>query len=192
MVQNIEVSDSNNGCSIRVGTTGTIGSLMIKELESMKISNPQQTSMPNRRRSPTNPVSVLCGGVGYKQQPLKPGTSTGSSQRSPANKTPQKPNRKTQKFPKNNPKAEHHIPMLSSDAATDSQCYRKKSNKKTLASSSTSDSASSYGASCSSSGSFIVEVVDLKCSSSSPDKIWAAPITSRLRKLSFSRLSNTV
>ena len=38
------------------------------------------------------------------------------------------------------------------------------------------------------SGSYIVEIVDFKCGN--PDRTWA-PITNRLKKLSFSKLSET-
>ncbi|CAL9040566.1 unnamed protein product [Musa banksii] len=55
---NMDVSDDGEG-SLEVGTTGTIGSLMTRELESMKHS--EQASSSARRRQQTGPVFVPCG-----------------------------------------------------------------------------------------------------------------------------------
>ncbi|KAK9269161.1 hypothetical protein L1049_000930 [Liquidambar formosana] len=64
----------------------------------------------------------------------------------------------------------HRIPMLGSDnIVLDRTPNRKKTDKK---------------------GSYIVEIVDIKCRN--PDRAWATPITNRLKKLSFSKLSESV
>ena len=39
-------------------------------------------------------------------------------------------------------------------------------------------------------GSYMFEVVDIKCST--PDRTWASPITNRLKKLGFSKLSESI
>lgn len=38
----------------------------------------------------------------------------------------------------------------------------------------------------------IVEVVDIKCGNSDTNRAWTSPITSRLRKLGFSKLSESI
>ncbi|XWS09826.1 hypothetical protein CRYUN_Cryun39dG0022900 [Craigia yunnanensis] len=73
---------------------------------------------------------------------------------------------KTKSFRKNI----HQIPMLDSDNnALDRTLSRQKSDKKV---------------------SSVVEVVDIKCGN--PDKAWASPITNRLKKLGFSKRSESI
>ncbi|KAJ8754639.1 hypothetical protein K2173_010730 [Erythroxylum novogranatense] len=57
MVQKLEALGGGGG-SIRVGTTGTISSLMTRELETVKSS--PQTPIPCHDKPGTTPVSVSC------------------------------------------------------------------------------------------------------------------------------------
>ncbi|CAI0437149.1 unnamed protein product [Linum tenue] len=68
-------------------------------------------------------------------------------------------------------KGSHRVPMLGSDNLTMDRTpsREKKNNKKVIN---------------------IVEVVDIKCGS--PDRAWATPLTSKLKKLGFSKLSESV
>lgn len=67
-------------------------------------------------------------------------------------------------------KSTHRIPMLASDnVAVDRTPRRQKSDKK---------------------GPNIVEIVDIKCGH--PDRAWSNPITSKLKKLGFSKLSESI
>jgi hypothetical protein len=66
-------------------------------------------------------------------------------------------------------KSTHHMPMFGSDSIIlDRTPSRKKSDKKATK---------------------IVEIVDIRCGS--PDRTWANPITSKLKKLGFSKLSES-
>ncbi|XVE50591.1 hypothetical protein DITRI_Ditri01bG0175300 [Diplodiscus trichospermus] len=166
MVQKLEAIKGGGG-SIKVGTTGTISSLMTRELNSVKSA--PQTPMSLRQKSQTIPVSVACGsGTPKRQQQRKSldGASTrGSSSNRMSHKSPQTA-QKTKSFPKNI----HQIPMLGSDnIALDRTPSRQKSDKKV---------------------SNIVEVVDIKCGN--PDRAWASPITNRLKRLGFSKLSESI
>ncbi|KAM7504158.1 hypothetical protein LguiB_003062 [Lonicera macranthoides] len=72
---------------------------------------------------------------------------------------------------KHNTGKPHQIPMLNSgNISFDGTPSRRKPNKKGL-----------YN---------IVEIVDIKCGS--PDRTWASPVASRLKKLGFSKLSQTI
>ncbi|CAI0379944.1 unnamed protein product [Linum tenue] len=68
-------------------------------------------------------------------------------------------------------KGSHRVPMLGSDNLTleRTPVREKRSNKKVIN---------------------LVEVVDIKCGS--PDGTWATPLTSKLKKLGFSKLSESV
>ena len=165
MVQKLEAIKGGGG-SIKVGTTGTISSLMTRELDSIKSA--QQTPISFRHKSQTIPVSVACGSATAKRVQLRKsldGASTSGSSSSMNYKSPQTA-QKTKSFPKNI----HQIPMLGSDnIALDRTPSRQKSDKKV---------------------SNIVEVVDIKCGNS--DRAWASPITNRLKKLGFSKLSESI
>ncbi|XP_077232628.1 hexon [Tasmannia lanceolata] len=110
MVQTLEaIKDA--GWSIKVGTTGTIGSLMTRELKSLK--HAPLPSVPTRRKPQTSSVSVPCGSTALKKsKPRRKSFDEGSSnnrtvnRRSPAN---------TQRTRANLQKSDHHIAMLSSD-----------------------------------------------------------------------------
>ena len=165
MVQKLEAIKGGGG-SIKVGTTGTISSLMTRELDSIKSA--QQTPISFRHKSQTIPVSVACGSATPKRLQLRKsldGASTSGSSNSMSYKSPQT-TQKTKSFRKNI----HQIPMLGSDnIALDRTPSRQKSDKKV---------------------SNIVEVVDIKCGNS--DRAWASPITNRLKKLGFSKLSESI
>ncbi|XP_022717926.1 uncharacterized protein LOC111276447 [Durio zibethinus] len=166
MVRKLEAIKGGGG-SIKVGTTGTISSLMTRELDSMKSA--LETPVSFRHKHQTGPVSVACGSTTSKRLQLRKsldgaGTS-GSSSNNTSYRSPQTA-QKTKSFPKNI----HQIPMLGSDdIALVRTPSRQKSDKKV---------------------SNIVEVVDIKCGN--PDKAWASPITNRLKKLGFSKLSESI
>ncbi|XXG68959.1 hypothetical protein AAC387_Pa06g1936 [Persea americana] len=177
MVQTLK-SIHEGGGSIIVGTTGTISNLMTKEMDSLKQIPESSTS--SRKKPQTAPVSVPCGAIPrkslQKRNPANEASSSNSnnnsnntnnnisssSHRNPGN---------TQKSKSDLQKNDHHIPMLRSGdvSTTDGKANREKSDKK---------------------GPNIVEVVDLKCGH--PDRTWSSPITNRLKKLSFSKLSENV
>lgn len=176
MVQTVKSIDQGGG-SIRVGTTGTIGNLMTKEMDSVKQIPHSSTS--SRKKPQTAPVSVPCGAIPRKSLHKKNSTNEAGSSSSSSNNSNNMNNNisssssnpgNTQKLKSNLQKNDHHIPMLrSGDAAAKGKPNQEKSDKK---------------------GPNIVEIVDLKCGT--PDKTWSSPITTRLKKLSFSKLSETV
>ncbi|XP_022753939.1 uncharacterized protein LOC111302272 isoform X2 [Durio zibethinus] len=165
MVQKLEAIKGGGG-SIKVGTTGTISSLMTRELDSIKSA--PQTPVSLIHNPQTIPASVACGSAAPKRLQRRKsldGASTSGSSNSMSYKSPQTA-QKTKSFHKNI----HQIPMLGSDnIALDRTPSRQKSDKKV---------------------SKIVEVVDIKCGN--PDRAWASPITHRLKKLGFSKLSQSI
>ncbi|TQD90547.1 hypothetical protein C1H46_023893 [Malus baccata] len=165
MVQTLEAIKGGGG-SIRIGTTGTVSSLMTRELESSKVASPTPASSRNKHQ--TASVSVLCGATTPKRlQPRKScdeASSSGSS--NDINVRHPEVSQKTKTHTKNT----SQIPMLCSDhPGLDKTPSRQKTSKK---------------------GTNIVEVVDIKCGSS--DRAWAGPITNRLKKLGFSKLSESI
>ncbi|XP_043690611.1 uncharacterized protein LOC122641440 isoform X2 [Telopea speciosissima] len=133
------------GGSVRIGATGTISSLMGRELASVKRS--PQSPKSSLRKSPTIPVSVPCVSRTKRQSRT---VVDEASTRGSSNKA-------------------HSVPMLGSDdIVIDNSHNRKKTDKK---------------------GSYIVEVVDLKCGSH--ERAWSNSITHQFRKLSFSKLSQS-
>ncbi|KAK1327035.1 hypothetical protein QJS10_CPA01g00932 [Acorus calamus] len=172
------------GGSIKVGTTGTIGSLMTKEMETT-IDSPRASTSSQRRKLQTMPVSIPCGGfVPKKPHPKKsssneastsngndsPRSSIGASKTwnndaSTSNGTPiHRIHEVTPKMRQTPRKNFHRAPILRCDGITAVDCTpnKEKLEKK---------------------GSYIVEVVDLKCSN---------PMSSRFKKLGFSKLSDSV
>ena len=152
MVQSLEAIKGGGG-SIRVGTTGTISSLMTRELDSMKTASQEPSSSTPRKCS---------GNIG-------PSSTIGSGNIS---LTSQDIARKTKGHVKT--KNRHRIPMLGSDNMSfDGTPSREKSERKGAIN--------------------IVEVVDIKCGSlDSGNRAWTVPITSKLRKLGFSKLSESI
>ncbi|KAJ6753593.1 hypothetical protein OIU79_026428 [Salix purpurea] len=158
MVQKLEAIKGGGG-SIRVGTTGTIGALMTREMESIKPSTQASASASGQGKPRTIPVSVPCSATTpRKLQPRKSldeasssGCRSGIGHRSP--ETP----RKVKSFNKST----HRMPMLGSESSTlDRTPSREKPDKKAI---------------------HIVEIVDIKCGN--PERAWANPITSKLKKL---------
>lgn len=166
MVQTLEAIKGGGG-SIRVGATGTVSSLMTRELESIKVEAPTPTAS-SRNKLQTASVSVPCGVTTPKKlQPRKSSDEASSSGSSNyiTQRNPELPQR-----PKTHLKTTSQIPMLNSDSiGMDKTPIRQKANKK---------------------GPTIVEVVDIKCGSSG--RAWAGPVTNRLKKLGFSKLSESI
>ncbi|XP_020224935.1 uncharacterized protein LOC109806828 [Cajanus cajan] len=167
MAQRQEVIKGGEG-SIKLGTTGTISSLMTRELD--HISSAPKKQVPSRSKPQTLPVSVPCGSTTQKRlQPRKSsveasssGSSKNTNRRGPGNGMPQKT--------KTNGRNTQRIPMLGSDkCSVDRTPVRDKNDKKIPN---------------------IVEIVDIKCGNA--DKAWATPLASRLKKLGFSKLSESI
>ncbi|EHA8590681.1 hypothetical protein COCNU_scaffold022222G000010 [Cocos nucifera] len=151
---------NDNGDLIKVGTTGTIGSLMSRELEPMKQSS--QASSSSRRRPQTGPVTVPCGASPKKtlQRKNPPNESGSSSSNGTDHRTPGYGHKPRHKPRKNG----HRVPMLGSDnIPIDRNPNTENVEKKGQ--------------------SYTVEIVDLKCSN---------PMSSRLKKLGFSKLSESI
>lgn len=164
MVQTLEAIKGGGG-SIKVGTTGTISALMLRELNSVKCDPRKKVS--SRNKSTTAAVLVPNGGPTISSTTTKrldEASSSGSSKEI-NHKNPEIP-RKT----KCHTRKPHQIPMLNSDniSVHGSPSFTKPEKR----------------------ASYIVEAVDVKCGN--PDRTWVSPITSRLKKLGFSKLSETI
>jgi hypothetical protein len=157
----MQIANANSTASpaIKVGSTGTVASLISRELDNIKINqvNPQDAAAssshanPRRKKYQSGPVSVPCGA-----NPKK----TVSPKKSNLSKE------EADKVPKSGRRNGCDAPMLSGDhAGTDQNSHPNlaKSGKKGHLNS--------------------VEVVDIKCNN---------PMSSRLRKLGFSKLSESV
>lgn len=165
MVQSLEAIKGGGG-SIKVGATGTVSSLMTRELDSMKAAS--QKPVSSRNKPQTGPVSVPYGSTTPRRlQPRKSSHEASSSGSGNFNNHINPDfSRKAKSYPKNT----HRIPMLGSDNIDlDRTPSREKTDKKV---------------------SNIVEVVDIKCGNS--DRAWTSPITNKLKKLSFSKLSESI
>ncbi|CAA2953693.1 Hypothetical predicted protein [Olea europaea subsp. europaea] len=161
MVQTLEAIKGGGG-SIKVGSTGTISVLMSRELESSNSAS--QT--PDTSRNDSFPASVTSPADETSSRRLKsktPVNEASSSGTSSANhKVSETTTRKKHYMGKT-----HQIPMLKADnISIDGTPIRPKPARK---------------------GSAMVEIVDIKCGN--PDRTWTSPITNRLKKLSFSKLS---
>lgn len=165
MVQKLEAIKGGGG-SIRVGTTGTIGDLMTREMESIKPS--PQASASGQGKPRTIPVSVPCSATTPRKLQARKSLDEASSSgcRSGIGHRSPETTRKVKSFNKST----HRMPMLGSDNITlDRTPSREKSDKKAT---------------------HIVEIVDIKCGN--PDRAWANPITNKLKKLGFSKLSESI
>lgn len=149
---------NGEGGAIKVGTTGTIGSLMTRELEAIKVA-PQGAATPRLRRQ-SSPVSVPCGASPRKIIPRKSSSSVSSSSNGRADRVSAEEACKTRRSSQRNKSSS---PMLHSDGVLvdRSPNFEKAKKKGTV-----------HG----------VEVVDVRCGN---------PMSSRLRKLGFSKLSET-
>ena len=146
------------GSAIKVGTTGTIGSLMTRELDAIKVE-PQATATPRLRRQGC-PVSVSCGATPRKVVLRKSSSDVSSS--SNGNRTDRVSAEEACKSRRASRRNTFNSPMLRSDCALVDRSPNTGKTKK----------GSVHG----------VEVVDVKCGNL---------MSSRLRKLGFSRLSET-
>ncbi|XP_021892875.1 uncharacterized protein LOC110810881 [Carica papaya] len=156
MVPKLEAVKGGGG-SIRVGTTGTISSLMTRELESVKTV--PQTAGSSQQKPGSVPASVAATPRRHRKSLDETSSCTG-------NCSSIEITRKMKSYTRNT----HRIPMLGPDnIAFDRTPSREKSDKK---------------------GPNIVEIVDIKCGN--PDRAWASPITSKLKKLGFSKLSESI
>uniref|UniRef100_A0A2P2PJM9 Uncharacterized protein n=1 Tax=Rhizophora mucronata TaxID=61149 RepID=A0A2P2PJM9_RHIMU len=165
MVQKLEAIKGDGG-SIRIGATGTIGFLMTKELESIK-STPQ-TPVSCRDKPGTNPVSFLCSSTTtprrlQARKSLDEASSSSSTGSSINRKSPETP-RKLKTYG-----STHKIPMLASDVMLDKTPSREKTGKR---------------------GTNFVEVVDISCGNL--DRALASPITTKLKRLGFTKLSESI
>ncbi|KAG8080332.1 hypothetical protein GUJ93_ZPchr0007g4926 [Zizania palustris] len=168
--------------AVKVGTTGTIGSLMTRELEAIKAAPPPPqvgaaTLMPTttpRLRRQSSPVSVPCGASPRKIISLRKSSSNvssgsrhGRTDRVSAEEEASckgKPRRSSQRSTKPS------SPMLRSDGGVLVVVDRSVKAKKKAT------------AACCLGGAGGVEVVDVRCGN---------PMSSRLRRLGFSKLSET-
>ncbi|CAL9095695.1 unnamed protein product [Musa acuminata var. zebrina] len=158
-----EDATNDDGGSVKIGTTGTIGSLMTREIESMK-----QASSSAQRKQQTGPVSVPCGANPRKALQRRNQTneygSTGSSSSGTGHThcSNHEDAQKSQHTPRK--KGHRHAPILrSDDSPTNRNLDTDKVEKKVHT--------------------YMVKVVDLKCGN---------PMSSRLKKLSFSKLSESI
>ncbi|GKV15668.1 hypothetical protein SLEP1_g26437 [Rubroshorea leprosula] len=164
MVQKLEATKSGGG-SIKIGTTGTIGSLMTRELDLIKSA--PQTLVSCRHKPQTVPVSVSCNCAMPKRLQMRKSldeASTSGGSNSMNGRSPQNAQKR-----KCNLKNTNRVPMLGSDnIALERTPSREKTDKKVN----------------------IVEIVDIKCGN--PDRAWASPLTNRLKKIGFSKLSESM
>jgi hypothetical protein len=151
------------GGTIKVGTTGTIGSLMTRELDAVKVAPPPPAAAghPRLRRHQGCPVSVPCGAATPRKTVLRKSSSdiSGGSRadRVSAEDACCKPRRVSRRNT-------FDSPMLRSDGAL--------VDVRTPSGGRAKKKGGVYG----------VELVDVKCGN---------PMTSRLRKLGFCKLSET-
>ncbi|KAF3626874.1 hypothetical protein T459_20797 [Capsicum annuum] len=164
MVQTLE-SIRGGGGSIKVGTTGTVSALMSRELDSKPSTS--TTSVSCRYRSPT--VCSFSTGDATSPKRTKPRTSideASSSWASEDNKNGPEIVRKAKHYNCKTPQ----IPILESEnISVDRTSIRRKPNRKGPTT--------------------LVEIVDIKCGS--VEKTRARPMKNRLKKLGFSKLSET-
>ncbi|VFQ82550.1 unnamed protein product [Cuscuta campestris] len=167
MVPTLEAIQGGGG-SMKVGTTGTISSLVSKELDGVK-SSPQTAAGPVRKKLPPPSIcSFVAGSATSPTKRMTPKTPPlSSSNEAITGKDHDSPEvtRKTKNYTRNT----HEIPILESESCSvDETPVRQKGARK---------------------GSRIAEIVDIKCGSC--EKRWASPVKNPLKKFSFSKLSGT-
>ncbi|KAJ4827346.1 hypothetical protein Tsubulata_003303 [Turnera subulata] len=168
MAQKLEAVQGGGG-SIRLGTTGTIGTLMTRELDFMKSA--AETRASSRGKPKSIPVSVSCGVNTAKRLQARKSldeASSSSSSNNNINIKRQSPETETPRKEKGYRKSTHRV-LGAEYISLDRTPSRVKSDKKATN---------------------IVEIVDIKCGN--PDRAWASPITSKLKKLGFSKLSESM
>ncbi|CDY17282.1 BnaA10g09160D [Brassica napus] len=174
MAQKLELIRGGGG-SIKIGATGTVATLMTRELDSMKQPSPQTpTTRPVRT---TIPVSVDCG------------TSSSTPRRPKARKSSDEASSSNVRTPKgHNARGTHQLPNFASDNARTPKGHNAKSTHQLPMLG--SDNVSLQGTPRREKRMNIVDIVDVKCGN--PDRAWANPITSRLKKLGFSKLNESI
>lgn len=166
MVQTLEEIKGGGG-SIRVGTTGKISALMTRELDSMKPVSQTPETCRNK------PPSVCAFVVGGATSPKRLKSRTMSADEASCSGTSSAKNQKSPETvckAKNYHRRTHQIPILESldNVSEDGTPVRQKVEKK---------------------GPHMVEIVDIKCGT--VEKAWANPIKNRIKKLGFSKLSDS-
>ncbi|MCD7449868.1 hypothetical protein HAX54_001911 [Datura stramonium] len=162
MAQTLEAIKVGGG-SIEVGTTGKVSALMSRELDSKKSSS--QAPASSRNKSPT--VCGFIAGSATSPKRMKPRTSGDEASSSGTSKH----NNKIPEFrkTKHDSRKTHQIPILESEnISVDGTPISKKPDRK---------------------GPFMVEIVDVKCRNM--DRTWARPIKNSLKKLGFTKLSES-
>ncbi|CAH8381881.1 unnamed protein product [Eruca vesicaria subsp. sativa] len=175
MAQKLEMIRGGGG-SIKIGATGTVATLMTRELDSMKQPSPQTpTTRPVRT---TIPVSVDCG------------TSSSTPRRPKPRKSSDEASSSNARTPKgHSTKSTHQLPNVGSDNLKTPKGHNAKSSTHQLPMLG-SDNVSLQGTPRREKRMNIVDIVDVKCGN--PDRAWANPITSRLKKLGFSKLNESI
>lgn len=181
MVQKLELIKGGGG-SIKIGATGTVATLMTRELDSMKQPSPQTpTTRPIRT---TIPVSVDCGTSSSTPRRTKPRKSSDEASSSSNHN-----NVNNVRTPKgHNAKSTNQLSKLGSDNVRTPKGHNTKSTPPL--SMLGSDNVSLQGTPRREKRMNIVDIVDVKCGN--PDRAWANPITSRLKKLGFSKLNESI
>ncbi|KAJ4789603.1 hexon [Rhynchospora pubera] len=149
-----DLATSIGDAFINVGSTGTIGVLMSKELDSttknLARAKTSSLSSTDSKKMQSSPISVPCGGIVMLNRKMQ------------RNKT--MPIREKPRIV--NPRKSSQVPILHSN------------DNIIMESASMTDSSIWKGQNCN-----FVKVVDLKCGNN--------PMSSRLRKLGFSKLSES-
>ncbi|XP_023523864.1 uncharacterized protein LOC111787980 [Cucurbita pepo subsp. pepo] len=160
-------STKGGGGSIKVGATGTISSLMTRELETMR-AGPQKLVTSKNKSSSATSASSSAASIPKRLQQTKSFDEVNNGRRyNTVNSRSFGNSHNTTKA--GGSRDVHRIPMLGSDTHANENGYRDKPERKGLRA---------------------VAIVDVKCNN--PDKAWASrPLSSRLRKLGFSKLSET-
>ncbi|KAH6778489.1 hexon [Perilla frutescens var. hirtella] len=150
------------GGSVKIGTTGKISALMSREIESTKAAS----KVPSLS---TSSVSVSASDIAPRKLQSRSSIDEASSSRAAINMESDKCPGTVRKM-KHRTGRTHHIPMLAADnISLDGTPIRQKPNRRVTG---------------------MVEVVDIRCGN--PDKTWRNPITNRLKKLGFSKLSESI
>lgn len=160
MVQSLEAIRGGGG-SVKVGTTGKIGALMSREIESTKAAS--------KILSFSTSIAVLGSDIGCRKLNKRTSVDEASSSATANIKSGKAPE-SLRKIKHHVVRSTHHIPMLAADnISLDGTPIRQKPTRR---------------------GPGLVEIVDIKCGN--PEKTWRTPITNRLKKLSFTKLSESI
>ncbi|CAO2833522.1 unnamed protein product [Amaranthus hypochondriacus] len=159
------------GGSIKVGTIGTIGSLMTREIESSSSTSSPRTSVPAvHGRGPLKPRKSVSEASSSAVTRIKHMSPEGL-RHNPSTKTSERPKQKTpfedvgNNSKTRSHKRSYHIPMLGSENIhLDKTPIRDKPTKK---------------------GPNIVDIVDINCGNP------GVSLSNRLKKLNFSKLSQS-